>query len=367
MNDQDVQQQESALSLATAIMANKNKRRANMPKKNQSQESVIATHQESVHYVIKDEKVEGLSGKIVEVDCPEFIKSFIPKDDGFNYIVRETDHSIERWGQLDPELGHGRPIANISLVGQAGSGKTMGAKHYALRHKLPFLLIPCDDSIVFRELLGYWQAKDGSTTWHEGIFTQMLRYPCVVLIDEVNALPSGRLFMLHELLENRRLFVKDAPKEQSVVALHPGVRIFMAMNPPGNVYTGTNRLNPALGSQRTICIETAPFTTMELSIETGNKTLDKYLEKFYGDVQEAINQQGLRVVISKRNMDRIVKILKYGATLGEAVSEGFVNCALLTAGVNERNALMDIANVVFGTDSMKQNLDKLYPNEAKGA
>lgn len=263
-----------------------------------------------------------------------------------NYISREIDNDIDFWAEIDKTTGYQRkPIA---LIGDSGSGKNYAVMQYAFKKDLPILVVPCDDSQVLRELLGYWKAVDGTTIWNEGLLSQYLQKPCVVLFDEVNCLPAGKLFMLHELLENRRLFVKDAPSEQSIVKVHEQARIFLSMNPPEAKYSGTNRLNSALAN-RPVFIEVPSFKDEEImNIKTGQVKLDEQIKLFYMECNKIIKEQKLRISISKRNIDAIIRGIKDGLSIEKAVMHGFINSALATATVVERDLLKSIAITTFG-------------------
>ncbi len=263
---------------------------------------------------------------------------FVPQDNNEKYISRDIDKNIRFWADNHK---------TCLLVGESGSGKTYSIWNYAREYKLPLLIIPCDDSQVLRELLGYWQAVNQSTVWQEGLLSQMLKRPCVVLFDEVNSLPPARLFMLHELIQNRRLFVKDAPAESAIINVHAEARLMFAMNPAGSSYSGANRLNCALANRLPV-IEVKPFDTSKLVIDSGNDSINNMIRKFYQESQRVIKEQRLRVVVSKRNIDRIANAIKSGLSVSNAVREGFINSAMTTATESEKNALLNIARVVFG-------------------
>ena len=298
--------------------------------------------------------VANVDERKTEIAVPtskELAKHFTPAK-VYNYIIRKVDTDISFWAGLDKETD--LPRKPIALIGESGSGKNFAVDNYAAENNLPLLVVPCDDSQVLRELLGYWRASNGTTIWCEGLLAQFLCQPCVVLFDEVNCLPAGKLFMLHELLANRKLFVKDAPSEQSIVHIHPHARIFLAMNPPEARYSGTNRLNTAL-TNRVVFVEFPPFKTEEiLTTSTGNENIDQQLVQFYMEVSRIIKEQKLRISISKRNIDTIAKAIKGNLDLATAVTQGFINSALATASTVERDALVNTAILIFGASNFKK-------------
>jgi len=274
------------------------------------------------------------------------LASFIPATTAHKYIERPVDKDVAFWGEIKNAKGYREAIA---LIGEAGSGKNELVYKFAQKKNLPLLVIPCDDSQVLNQLLGYWQAVNGTTVWREGLLCSMVKEPSVVLFDEVNCLPGSRLFMLHELLENRKLFSKDAPADQALTKVHEDCHLFMAMNPPTAGYSGTNRLNIALGS-RPVFIEVPSFNAEEMAIDAGSDKNTALLLKFYNEARRVIKQHSLRSSISIRNINRIANALKNGATPRVAVLQGFVNSILATASEVERSTVMDIARTTFGAD-----------------
>lgn len=274
------------------------------------------------------------------------LATFVPVKTEQKYIERAVDKDIQFWSECINAKGYREAIA---LIGEAGSGKNELMNRFAEKKKLPLLVIPCDDSQVLNQLLGYWQAVDGTTIWREGLLCSFVKEPSVVVFDEVNCLPGSRLFMLHELLENRKLFSKDAPGDQALTPVHKDCYLFMAMNPPTAGYSGTNRLNIALGS-RPVFIDVPPFNAEEMGIDTGDAAKNKNLIKFYNETKRVIKQHGLRSSISIRNINRIANALRNGSSIKLAVLQGYVNSLLATASDVEKSTVMDIARTTFGAD-----------------
>ena len=290
------------------------------------------------------EKEKITVGKSVPQDFS--LATFVPTKTKHAYIERSIDRDVKFWSECFNSKGYREAIA---LIGEAGSGKNELIYKFAERNNLPLLVIPCDDSQVLNQLLGYWQALDGTTIWREGLLCSFVKKPSVVVFDEVNCLPGSRLFMLHELLENRKLFSKDAPAECALTQVHKDCYLFLAMNPPTAGYSGTNRLNIALGS-RPVFIEVPSFNAEEMGIDTGNTKLNTNLISFYNETQRIIKQHGLRSSISIRNINRIANALKHGASIKVAVLQGYINSLLATASDVEKSTIMDIARTTFGAD-----------------
>jgi len=240
------------------------------------------------------------------------------------------------------------------MVGEAGSGKTSAAQQLAASKNLPFLRVACDDAAILRDFIGTREIVNGATVWRSGLLTALLQQPAVILFDEFNALPAARLFFLHELLDQRRFFVKES---NAIYNVNPQTIIILACNPNGAKYSGTNKTNAAL-IDRCAVVDVKPFNVDELAanFEAGSQPLTDALKRYYVDANELIKAQQLRVVFGIRAVKRIAQLLKNGFCLADALAIGFYNCALLTAGTQEKTALIQLAKVIFGIDAVNADV-----------
>lgn len=277
-----------------------------------------------------------------EIDTAAFIP---PKD--ASYKQRDVDKDIETYAER-------KDFATV-LVGEAGSGKTYAVQQYAARKGLPFLRVACDDSVALRELLGRREIKQGTTFFKYGLLLEFLQKPCVILFDEFNALPSGKLFFLHEILDKmsdgHRVFVKEA---DTVITLHKECRIFLACNPNSAKYSGTNKLNVALADRPRI-IHFEPFTVGEIKefFNCGEQGKTDALKAYFTEARKLIQSSGMRAVFSLRSIKRIAESIKQGDDVAKALEHNFYNMTLLTATEAEREQLYNLAKVCFGLDVMK--------------
>lgn len=275
------------------------------------------------------------------VDASAFIP---PKDKA--YKMREVDQDIERYAER-------RDYATV-IVGEAGSGKTYAVQQYAARHGLPFLRVACDDSVALRELLGRREIKQGTTFFKFGLLLEFLQKPGVVLFDEFNALPSGKLFFLHEILDKmsdgHRVFVKEA---DCVITLHKDCRIFLACNPNSAKYSGTNKLNVALADRPRI-VHFEPFAPSEIKefFDCGDKAKSDALKSYFVEARKLIQSSSMRAVFSLRSIKRIAESIKNGDAIEKALEHNFYNMTLLTASDAEREQLYNLAKVCFGLNVM---------------
>lgn len=256
-----------------------------------------------------------------------------------DYIRRPIDDRLEA-------LANRRE--NVLLIGEASAGKTTAAEQLAARRGVPFLRIACDDSAVLKDYIGRRELVNGQTVFKAGLFLSLIKTPCVILLDEFNALPPSRLFFLHELLDNRRFFVREAAQGE-IIDCHPEAVIMLACNPAGARYAGTNKMNAAL-IDRCAVVDVPTWTPEQVAhlFDTGRPETTAKLIKYYTDARAMISQQSLRAVFSLRAVKRVAASLRAGDSAGVALSTGFFNAALLTAGTEERDALAQLARVVFG-------------------
>ena len=288
-----------------------------------------------------DKKADTIVGILeTKIDQAKYVPMVDP-----NYFKRTVDSTMEKIGL--------KLKKNLFLIGEAGSGKTYGSEQLAARAKLPFLRVALDDSLILKELLGKRDIINGTTYFKEGILLSMVQIPSVILFDEVNANGNGKFF-LHELLDHRRLFIKDAEGGKTIM-LHQDCIILLAANPNTARYCGTSKLNAAL-VDRTTVVPVPCFTPEEIPqlFDTGKPAVTESLKKFYVDCQRIIRDQDLRVVFSLRGVQRIVEFIKAGETIAQALGMGFYNSAIVTASIKEKNTLENLAKVHFGVENFPE-------------
>lgn len=259
------------------------------------------------------------------------------------YSLRAVDTEAAGW------LAQGDAIY---LLGDAGSGKTTMAEQIAARAGLPFLRVCLDNSASVRDNIGRVQARGGTMFFKAGILLTLLQQPSVILFDEVNAADASRLFFLHELLDARRFFIRDAGAGL-IIDVHKNCQIIMASNPNNARYGGTNKLNAALVNRCAVVnVPRLDVESCASSFDCGDSKLTESLKKYYEESNKAIKNQSLRVVFSLRNIKRIAAALRRGVCVADALAGGFYNSALLTAGDAEREAMQNLASVIFGIDTL---------------
>ena len=254
-----------------------------------------------------------------------------------SYVRRDVDNIVEAFAKLK---------RNICLIGDSGTGKTTLVEEFAARHNMPFLRISCDETSSLKTLLGTKEIINGTTYFRSGVLLELIQMPSVILWDEFNALHSSKLFFLHELLDNRRLFVQDADGGK-VIKIHPKCQIFLACNPANKNYGGTNKMNAALGNRTTVIdVPNIKVEEMDKLFECGKHT--DSMKQFYNECHKVINDKGLRVAFSLRNIQRATEAINGGMKPIQALRYEFYNAALLTASETERDIFEGIGLRIFG-------------------
>ncbi len=256
------------------------------------------------------------------------LKNYIPE---VNYIEREFYGDIVQI--LEKEL-------TPYLIGESGTGKTAFAEWYASKKKLPLLIVNCDYKNL-REMLGQYTLKNGLTgpitEFSLGLLTHCLTNEAVVLFDEVNSLEGEYLFFLHEIINNKRVFI---PEVNATFDLRG--RVILASNPTGRVYYGTNPLNYALLS-RVVLYEVPLWEEKEL----GKLIKDEDIVKFFLEANRMSKEQNLGVYVGIR------ELLQYQALVGalgkvKALEVAFLNKVKSSADESTAEAFRGLAMSVLG-------------------
>jgi len=279
-----------------------------------------------------EEKFEGLQG---EIDIETELEIYIPTQPYFERPIYQTINTLLDLG-LTPYL-----------VGVAGTGKTSYAYYYGYKHQLPTLVVNCDVGDL-RSMLGNWilttTQTNGMATitkFDFGILTKMLQVPSVVLFDEVNALDPEYLFFLHELINNRRFLIKDAPG-LGTFQVNPKCRILLASNP--STYLGTKPLNIALLS-RVVVVEVPIFSVEEL--EKIFPQLNNELKTFYVKINTAIIKDNLNTAFSIREVDQFLKVYNKTQDKKLAIEVAFLNKAIQSLEPEQIPDIKGLINLCF--------------------
>ena len=237
----------------------------------------------------------------------------------------------------------------VFLVGETGSGKSTIPRQIAADLELPFLRISCDAGTEFQEMLGRLSMRDGSVFFQEGPLLKLIQVPSIAFLDEVNALDPTRMFLLHQLLDSRSVFITENGRTYQ---MHEAASLFLAGNPPSRSYS----VEPASAAfvDRCLCILIPPFSPSEVGALLAKKHPDLPADvrsafvRFYREMQRFGQDQSARARISIRDAERLALLYRCSGDVRSSLRNAFLNGILLTDGPEVKEACEDIAATVFG-------------------
>jgi MoxR-like ATPase len=282
----------------------------------------------------------------MDVRCAELPP--VPKVDK-NWIKRPWYEEMEWW------LGRGY---NVLLVGQAGSGKTTGARQLAAETGKRFIRYSFENNTHIRQIFGQTQivVSGGAprTVFYESQLVAICRNAegGIILLDEVNMLDPQKAATLHELLDNRTVFIKEARGGRGeILEIPESVMFVLACNPPKGAYIGTQRMNAAL-VDRTVTILVPAFDKAHLKkILGGLGGLDagqtEHIIKCYMEMDKLIMGQGLKVQSSIRALQRMREAVLGGKTVGDAACQALIRHAEACGDIAGAQALRSLIMTIL--------------------
>ena len=184
---------------------------------------------------------------------------------------------------------------NILIEGEAGSGKTMAVQAYASARGMRYFNVSNSNSIDPSQLFGAWipRADGQGYRWQDGAVTQIVRNGGVLLLNEVNFLPTRVSTVLFSLLDYRRE-IQLLENGGEVIKAHPNLLIVADMNAG---YKGTQELNQAFNDRFGIKLEFPYDKTIEGRIIT-----NKALLVLADQLREQYAKEELTTPISTRSL-----------------------------------------------------------------
>jgi len=268
---------------------------------------------------------------------PSEIDGFIPKIESF------TDY-LERKTLIDPSLS----IMNLPLkdrkpiffLGDTSTGKTSLPEYLAAKYKYPFLLISADSSLNFNDLLFKVKFENATATYEPGLFVKFFESPSIIVIDELPSATPDIFFKLHELLQQKQVFVKEIGK---VYTQHPKCFIFASGNFKNSLYIGNNKLNEALVSRFNVKV-VEDFTDEELHkiLKTDAKMKTRLIQ-FYREIKDLIKKQNKKFIVSLRNLQSFTHLYNGGMNITEAFEWTILDSILVNNTVEDRKTVFNLA------------------------
>lgn len=284
-------------------------------------------------------------------DVPDDMKQYVPQDHEFtNYVERPVDRRLAVHLQANKF-----PIAQ----GKQGTGKTFAFMYYAWKKKLPFFLFSCYEDMRLQKLFGDKTIEKGDVKFVEGLLTRAIQSPSLVLFDEINAVSNNNTFDFHALLQNRELFIKDAEDGKGkIFKLHPDCKIGFAQNPKSSKYIGGN-IKPSNFLGRCTFITYPEFSKDEIKEAVsrkfpalGEKDLNNFTQ-FYYACTETIDQAGVPVDISIRQLLNMIDLYLHGLPLHVAIEDGLTSITEAISQPKLKESFFRLSQTVW-----KEQMDK---------
>lgn len=207
------------------------------------------------------------------------------------YINRRFGNQTE-WQIFDHALNTG---TNVLIEGEAGSGKTIAVQAYASHKGMRYFNVSNSNSIDPSQLFGAWipRADGQGYRWQDGAVTQIVRNGGVLLLNEVNFLPTRISTVLFSLLDYRRE-IQLLENGGEVIKAHPNLLIVADMNAG---YKGTQDLNQAFNDRFGIKLEFPYDKGIELKV-----VKNRGLLALADQLREQYSKEELTTPISTRSL-----------------------------------------------------------------
>lgn len=241
----------------------------------------VATY-ENVEVVAMETKISELALSMISVPDKKWANE---------YINRKVDN-VQDFAIYDYAKAN---AINVLIEGQAGSGKTISVQSYASARGLRYFNISSNGGIDPSQLFGRWIPKsDGNGyQWQDGAVTLLFRHGGVLLINEVNFLPTRVSTVLFSGLDYRRE-IQLLENGGEVIKAHKDLLIVADMNAG---YKGTQELNQAFSDRFGIKLEFPYDNTIE------NKVVkNKALLTLAHQLREQYDKEELSTPISTRSL-----------------------------------------------------------------
>ena len=281
---------------------------------------------------------------------PDALKQYIPPAEAFvGYIERPIDARLALHYDSSRPGNWKYPLTQ----GKQGTGKTYSHMYYAFKQQLPFYLFCAYEDFKLHKLFGDKTILNGNVEFKEGLLTQAIQYPGVILIDEVNYISNENSVDFHAFLQNRELFVKDADNGNGkIYRLHEDCKIGFAQNPKSAKYIGGN-IKPSSFLGRCTYLTYPEFTKADIkkAISTRFPNLisddvTKFTE-FYFACIETIDKANIPVDISIRQLNNVIDLYNHGAPLNEAIEDGLTSIMEAISQPNTKESFLTLAKAVW--------------------
>lgn len=298
---------------------------------------------EELHKDASSETTETKEAETEEVKSPTLLDNIL-KDSTLNppKSVEGFYVSTNDWNILVRNIMN---HTNTMIIGPTGCGKTSVVQEICKRMGKKLHIFDMGTMIdPISSLLGVHRLEKGESIFDYAKFTQVIKEPCVILLDELSRAPLTTMNILFSCLDDRRnLNIEIAcGSGEREIKVHPEVT-FMATANVGSEYSGTNSMDRALVN-RFFPLELGTIPTAEEEVvimtRTGiSRTEAQLIVKVANNIRSLSAKQELSVSLSIRETLMVASLVKDGWKLAEAMEKTYLPLYEGTRTTGERSTV----------------------------